>query len=170
PDRGRRFGGGAGGPALGLRCRRRGSGGGGPAVRRTATCPHRRVPSALSCGPALPYSRRVLRVALLGELTVEVDGHDVELPRAWRARPVLGWLALHPGTHPRASVAARFWPDVVDGTARASLRNALWSLRRSAGAALLEASRERVGLAASVWVDAVAFAELDEAGSLEDAE
>jgi DNA-binding SARP family transcriptional activator len=112
----------------------------------------------------------VLRVALLGELTVEVDGQCVELPRAWRARLVLGWLALHPGTHPRASVAARFWPDVVDVTARASLRNALWSLRRTAGADLLTASRERVGLAASVWVDAVAFAELAEAGSLEDAE
>jgi DNA-binding SARP family transcriptional activator len=82
---------------------------------------------------------------------------------------VLGWLALHPGTHSRASVAARFWPDVVDGTARASLRNALWSLRRTAGAGLPATSGERVGLAPSVWMDAVAFAELAQAGSLEDA-
>ncbi|MBV9923203.1 MAG: AAA family ATPase [Pseudonocardia sp.] len=111
----------------------------------------------------------MLRVALLGELTVEVNGRGVQLPRARRARLVLGWLALHPGTHSRASVAARFWPDVVDATAKASLRNALWSLRRAAGVDLLATSRERVGLARSVWVDVVAFGELTQAGSLEDA-
>ena len=33
---------------------------------------------------------------------------------------VLGWLALHPGTHPRAALAARFWPEVVDVKARVS--------------------------------------------------
>jgi DNA-binding SARP family transcriptional activator len=111
----------------------------------------------------------VLRVVLLGDLAVEVDGRRVVLPHAWRARVVLGWLALHPGAHSRASVAARFWPDVVDATARASLRNALWSLRRAAGAGLLATSRERVGLAAAVRVDALAFADLVRAGRPEDA-
>ena len=38
----------------------------------------------------------MLRVRLLGELTVEMDSSRVELPRAWRAHLVLGWLALHP--------------------------------------------------------------------------
>jgi hypothetical protein len=51
----------------------------------------------------------MLRVGVLGELTVEVDGRAVELPRAWRAHLVLAWLALHPGTHRRAMVASRCW-------------------------------------------------------------
>lgn len=114
----------------------------------------------------------MLRVGVLGELTVEVDGHGVALPRAWRANLVLAWLSLHPGTHLRSSVAARFWPDVIDGTAMASLRNALWALRRAlgpAGTALLASSRERVGLAPAVWVDATAFDEFARVGRLEDA-
>jgi DNA-binding SARP family transcriptional activator len=81
----------------------------------------------------------MLRVDVLGELTVEVDGRAVELPRAWRAHLVLARLALHPGTHRRAMVASRFWPDVVDDRARAGLRNALWALRRVAGRGLLAA-------------------------------
>jgi DNA-binding SARP family transcriptional activator len=61
----------------------------------------------------------MVRVGLLGELTVEVDGRRVDVPRTWRAHLVLAWLSLHPGTHPRMAVAARLWPDVVDATARA---------------------------------------------------
>jgi hypothetical protein len=38
-----------------------------------------------------------------------------------------------PGTHPRAALAARFWPEVVDVKAGASLRNALWAPRRAVG-------------------------------------
>ena len=101
----------------------------------------------------------MLRVFVLGELTVEVDGRAVELPNAWRAGLVLAWLALHPGPHARAALAGRFWPDNLDARARAGLRNALWALRRAAGAELLDASRDRVGLDPAVWVDTVAFAE-----------
>ena len=111
----------------------------------------------------------MLRVSVLGELTVEVDGRAVELPRAWRAHLVLAWLALHPGTHRRAAVAGRFWPDVVDGRARAGLRNALWALRRVGGPGLLAASRERVGLDPAVHVDMAAFDQLARAGKWEDA-
>jgi len=101
----------------------------------------------------------MLRVCVLGELTVEVDGRAVELPNAWRAGLVLAWLALHPGPHARAALAGRFWPDNLDARARAGLRNALWALRRAAGAELLDASRDRVGLHPAVWVDSAAFAE-----------
>ncbi len=111
----------------------------------------------------------MLRVSVLGELTVEMDGRAVELPRAWRAHLVLAWLALHPGTHRRVVVAGTFWPDVVDDRARASLRNALWALRRVAGPGLLAASRERVGLDPAVHVDAAAFDQLGRAGRWEDA-
>ena len=106
----------------------------------------------------------MLRVRLLGELGVESSGRAVELGGSWRARSVLAWLALNPGAHQRAEIASRFWPDVLDSSARASLRNALWAIRRAlgedAGDALVT-TRERVGLngAPAVWTDVGAFAE-----------
>ncbi|MEX2195638.1 MAG: AAA family ATPase [Thermoleophilaceae bacterium] len=109
----------------------------------------------------------MLRIRVLGRLVVEVDGQAVEPPAAWRSRSLLGWLALHPGAHPRSEVASRFWPDVLDESARASLRNALWALRRDLGEEPFAATRERVGLADDVWVDAREFAQLATAGDAE---
>src|SRR3954449_6794439 len=91
----------------------------------------------------------MLRVSLLGELRAEVGGRPVEPPASRRAWQLLAWLALHPGEHPRGSVAALFWPEVLDASARGSLRNAMWALRRaleSDGEAALVAGRDRVGL------------------------
>jgi DNA-binding SARP family transcriptional activator len=63
-----------------------------------------------------------------------------------RPRALLAWLLLHPGRHSRVRVASRFWPDVLDTSARASLRNALWTVRARldavGGAAYLDAGRE----------------------------
>jgi DNA-binding SARP family transcriptional activator len=113
----------------------------------------------------------MLRICVLGELSIESSGRQIEPGGSWRARSLLAWLALNPGAHPRGEVASRFWPDVLDSSARASLRNALWALRRAladeAGRALI-ATRERVGLA-DVWVDATAFREHVAAGRLEEA-
>src|ERR1700733_12428788 len=100
----------------------------------------------------------MLRIRLLGELAVETSSGPTELSGSWRGRSLLAGLALNPGSHQRADLAARFWPDVLDSSARASLRNAIWAIRRSLGAepgeALL-ATRERVGLdRPRVWVDA----------------
>ena len=69
-------------------------------------------------------------------------------PASRRARELLGWLALHPGRHARAAVAARFWPDVLDASARASLRTTLHELRRALGPAgdCLVADRDAVAL------------------------
>src|SRR5919206_2226905 len=89
----------------------------------------------------------MLRVRLLGELQADVDGRPVQPPASRRAWSLLGWLALHPGEHPRGTVAAQFWPDVLDASARGSLRNAMWALRRALGADdALTAGRDRVGL------------------------
>src|SRR3989442_11672188 len=98
----------------------------------------------------------MLRVRLLGELTIDADGRALEPPAGRPARSLLAWLALHPGVHHRATVAARLWPDVLDSSARTSLRTALALLRRALGPAApdhLVATRERVGLR-DVWVDA----------------
>ena len=89
----------------------------------------------------------MLRVRLLGELRAELDGVTVSPPASRRAWALLAWLALHPGEHARGAVAARFWPDVLDSSARASLRSALWELRRALGDdEALVAGRDRVAL------------------------
>src|SRR4051794_41167425 len=82
------------------------------------------------------------------------------MPAADRARALVGWLALNPGQHQRAVVAARLWPEVPQDSARASLRTAVWSLRQSWGPVtdeVLDASRTSLGWrAGQVWVDALA--------------
>jgi len=115
----------------------------------------------------------MLRLRLLGGLTVEADDGPVAVPGSWRARSLLAWLALHPGDHLRADLAPRFWPDVLDSSARSSLRNALWALRRALGDGadtVLVSSRERVGLAPDVWVDRLEFDRLVAAGREEEEE
>src|SRR5690348_18111806 len=85
---------------------------------------------------------------------------DVALPASRRARGVLAYLALHPGPHARGRLAARFWPDVLDESARTSLRAALTELRRALGPAAdhVVATRETVALDGDgLTVDARAF-------------
>ena len=60
---------------------------------------------------------------------------ELPAPSARRAWSLLAYLALAPGPQPRGELAARFWPDVLDSSARASLRSAVWSLRRTLGPA-----------------------------------
>jgi DNA-binding SARP family transcriptional activator len=100
----------------------------------------------------------MLRIRLLGELRLELEGRRLEAIASRRARSLLGWLAYHPGLHPRTRVAAVFWPDVLESSARASLRTTLATLRRELGEAAgdhIVAERERVGIAegAGLWVD-----------------
>jgi DNA-binding SARP family transcriptional activator len=107
-----------------------------------------------------------LRIRVLGRVELDLDGEALTPPAGRPARTLLGWLALHRGMQPRATVAAALWPDVLDSSARASLRTALTALRRSlvpAGAAV-RADRERVGLADDVLVDLDEFDRLFDAG------
>ncbi len=113
----------------------------------------------------------MLRLTVLGGMAVEIDGARIETPPARRPWSLLAFLALHPGRHPRGDLAARFWPDVMDASSRASLRSAVWALRRELGHSaetLLVADRDSVGLSdAGVWVDALAFERLVDGGELE---
>src|SRR6188472_2041911 len=97
----------------------------------------------------------MLRVRVLGRLELEADGTAFRPPAGRPARALLAWLALHPGEQPRATVAAALWPDVLDSSARASLRTALSAVRRSLGPAAtsLRPDREGVGLDDDVLVD-----------------
>src|SRR5881397_2494060 len=102
----------------------------------------------------------MLHVRLLGDLELELGGVAVDPPASRRARSLLGLLALDRRLHPRAQLASRFWPDVLDESARTSLRSALTALRRSLGPdadRYLVATRERTGLADEVVTDAAEF-------------
>jgi DNA-binding SARP family transcriptional activator/tetratricopeptide (TPR) repeat protein len=93
-------------------------------------------------------------------LQLRADGAELALPTSKRARAVLAFLALNPGAHPRGRLAARFWPDVLDESARASLRVALTELRQALGpeAVSLVATRDTVALdGPDLSVDARAF-------------
>src|SRR3954468_15197701 len=108
----------------------------------------------------------MLHVRVLGELQADVDGAAVTPPASRRAWSLLAWLAMHPGEHARGAVAARFWPDVLDSSARASLRSALWELRRALGTgAVLVAGRERIALVCET--DLAEFEALVASGRLE---
>ena len=73
----------------------------------------------------------MLEVRVLGGLSAAVDGRPVELPADARARELLARLALSPGPHPRSALAGRLRPDVAEDSARKTLRNALYELRRA---------------------------------------
>jgi DNA-binding SARP family transcriptional activator len=107
-------------------------------------------------------------------MTVECDGVELAAPSARRAWSLLAYLALSPGPQPRGDLAAHFWPDVLDSSARASLRSAVWSLRRCLGPVAeryLIVDRNCVGLAPGpeLWVDLDAFNTLVRAGRERDA-
>ena len=93
----------------------------------------------------------MLRARLFGGLSVAVDDRPLPpLPGA-RAASVLAYLLAHPGPHARSRLAGRFWPDVMDASALASLRTSVWAIRRALeavdGAAHLAADRRSVGIA-----------------------
>lgn len=109
----------------------------------------------------------MLRIRLLGEMSLEHDGAPLAPPAGRPARALLGWLALHPGPRPRSEVAASLWPDVLDSSARGSLRSATWALRPALGpaAGALVTDRERLGLRrAELWVDVAEVARCVAAG------
>ena len=90
----------------------------------------------------------MLEIRLVGGLELRADGAELALPASKRARAVLAYLALNPGPQPRSRLAARFWPDVLDESARASLRVALTELRQALGPAArhLIATRDAMAL------------------------
>src|SRR5271167_10212 len=116
----------------------------------------------------------MLRVRVIGQLALEDDGGALDPPPSRRARSLLGVLAVERRPHARSALAARFWPDVLDESARTSLRSALSALRRSLGPdadRYLVADRDSVTLAGPerVWVDLTEFEDLVGAGALEEA-
>lgn len=103
---------------------------------------------------------RQLQLHLLGRFRVERGEEVIRLPTR-ESRLLLAYLVLNPERHARERVAALVWPEVPDRSARASLRNALSTLRRKLGRQLLESDRETVRLnpVCPIRVDALEFRE-----------
>ena len=116
----------------------------------------------------------MLRMQLLGDLRLSRDGAELPASASRRSWVLLAWLALHRGQHPRGVVAAAFWPDVLDASARGSLRSAVWSVRRTLGVATedyLVLDRDRIGFRddAELRLDVDEVAELVRTGRLAEA-
>jgi pimeloyl-ACP methyl ester carboxylesterase/DNA-binding SARP family transcriptional activator len=115
-----------------------------------------------------------VEIRVLGKLALEVGGRESNAISSRRARSLLAWLAIHPGLHPRSRVAGVFWPDVLEESARSSLRTTLAILRRELGesvAGVVTASRERVGIepGPGLSIDLDDFNRLVSRGELESA-
>jgi class 3 adenylate cyclase len=116
----------------------------------------------------------MLGVRVLGELAIELDGREIEPPTSRRARSLLGLLVVDRRVHLRSQLAARFWPDVLDESARTSLRGALSTLRKALGPGgdqLVVAVRDGIALGGErlVWTDYAEFDSLIGAGRLDEA-
>src|SRR5215213_9087328 len=75
---------------------------------------------------------RQITIRLLGPFEVTIDGVVVTTFAYAKVRALLGYLAVerqHP--HTRAELAALLWPDQSEQTARASLSQALSTLRNA---------------------------------------
>lgn len=92
-------------------------------------------------------------VSLLGGFSVRVGGCSVALPK--HSRRVLAYLCLDKAAEDdcdRGILAERLWPDSSAERSRASLRTALWRIRRECPA-LVHSENDRVMLADDVTVD-----------------
>src|SRR5215204_6011637 len=96
-------------------------------------------------------------LSLFGGFTLHVTGNRVHLPR--HARRVLAYLALsttRTNDIDRRLLAQRLWPDSPPDRSAASLRTALWRIRKEDDR-LLHTDRERVSLGRGVAVDVHKF-------------
>jgi DNA-binding SARP family transcriptional activator len=105
-----------------------------------------------------------LEVALLGRVELAVAGHEIRLASRG-AQALLAVLVLKPRVRTREAVAAEIWPDVEGSGTTASLRQALWLVRSSFGAAgvaldpYLDIDAEIIGIrpCAPVQLDVIRF-------------
>src|SRR5438477_8688392 len=102
-----------------------------------------------------------LKLTLLGGFRARLDpGSSLVLPTR-KAQALLAYLALPLGrAHPREKLAALLWGGIREPSARASLRQALFSIRRTLAGAERTLRQEGATIAldvATVDVDAAAF-------------
>jgi DNA-binding SARP family transcriptional activator len=73
----------------------------------------------------------MLKIRLLGQFDVRLNGAPVEIPSR-PAQSLLAKLVLTAGTaHRREKLAGELWPDASESNARSNLRHALWRIRKA---------------------------------------
>jgi DNA-binding SARP family transcriptional activator len=73
-----------------------------------------------------------LRIRILGELNLRLDGNPLPSLESARAESLLAYLLVHRGTRvPRQQLAFLLWPDSSERQARTNLRHVLHTLRRA---------------------------------------
>jgi len=100
-----------------------------------------------------------LSLALLGSPSLRLGESAVHLARR-KSLALLAYLALEPGAHARDSLAALFWPECPQTSARANLRSSLLDISVNLSPELIASDRDHAGLVPGiVSVDAVELLE-----------
>jgi DNA-binding SARP family transcriptional activator len=90
------------------------------------------------------------RLALLSGFELRCHGERIDVPLS--AQRLLAFLALHDRPLQRSYVAGTLWMDSTEERANASLRSALWRLRRP-GTPLVESTGSQLALHAALSID-----------------
>src|SRR3954465_13757894 len=95
-----------------------------------------------------------LRISLFGQATYELGGQPLDSLTSVKARALLIYLAVTGRPHSRAKLAGLLWPDVLESSARGSLRTTLMRLRKSIDG-YLTSSEDFIGIEPSraLWLD-----------------
>lgn len=116
-----------------------------------------------------PRANRVqaVRLSLIGAFELFVDGRRVSMPLG--VQRVIAFVALQGRAVARSFVVGNLWPEASEEHARASLRSALWRLRRLENEVLV-ADTAQIQLARHVRLDIadVMHAPVAEGGSPDD--
>lgn len=107
-----------------------------------------------------------VQLALMGPPHVLVDGRPLDVDTR-KAIAVLALVAVD-GAQSRHALARMLWPDSDASRARAALRRTLSVLGRGLGNEVLQAGRDRVGLAGEVACDVARMGDLLDASLLHD--
>ena len=116
----------------------------------------------------------ILRIALLGEMSLQLGEAALPPLESARAESLLAYLVLHRAApQPRQRLAFMLWPDSTEGQARTNLRHLLHTLRHTLPAAdrYLEVTARTLRWRpdAPVWLDVAAFEDALARGALREA-
>lgn len=94
----------------------------------------------------------VPRLRFLGPPQAEYEGTTVDLGSS-KALALLAYLAAGHTPRSREQLLALLWPDSSADAARKTLRNRLWTIRKTLGGDVLAVEGDQLALATQVWTD-----------------